>query len=70
MTSTLSVQNHVYTPTWKLRRGQEQQQMVDSQALPLVSLLAVQREWGSQQWLRPSEQLQELKLGQRLHLQM
>lgn len=44
--------------------------MVDLQALPLVSLLAVQQEQGGQQWLRASEQLQELKLGQSLHLEV
>ncbi len=45
-----------------------QWQMGDSQGLPVAFLLAGQQGWGGLQGLRPglSEQLQELKLVQRL----
>lgn len=61
----LAMSEHWCPPTWKQRSELVQWQMVDSQGLPLASLLAGQQGWGGLTGQTPGL-LQELKLGQRL----
>ena len=62
------LKTHSKCPTWQQRSGLVQWKMADSLGLPLASLVAGQRGWGSLQGQRPapSDQLQEQEPGRRL----